>query len=87
MNFQEAFVKMLEGEKVRIADWDDEFFVEVVNRIIVDERGCNWLPAKWQVSEEWGIWNHKQVDITITMNGEKVDPKSISKETWENLRK
>ena len=29
----------------------------------------------------------KQVDITITMNGEKVDPKSISKETWENLRK
>ena len=29
----------------------------------------------------------KQVDITITMNGEKVDPKTISEETWENLRK
>jgi len=29
----------------------------------------------------------KKVEITIEMNGEKVDPKTFSKETWNNLRK
>ena len=95
MNFQEAFVEMLEGKKVRSVRWnynDGNEFIQITHTgnggKIVDERNKLYIPAVDTVEGDWEIWTpEKKVDITITMNGEKIDPKDISEETWERLRK
>ena len=68
------------GDEVNITDMYD-------NSIATSSSGSDWGRYECPFFCLEYIGKAKQVDITITMNGEKVDPKTISKETWENLRK
>ena len=59
MKMWEAIKSLEEGKKVRVVDWDENWFLYIDSHgYIVDEEGyCPAFNIKWQ---EWEIYNERK---------------------------
>ena len=63
MNFQEAYLRMLDGEKVKRYDWVTGCYIKIQNGVISDEGEDGYLPDRSEVENGWELYEEETIEI------------------------
>ena len=79
MNFQEAYLRMLDGKKVRNCKWVKGSFIEIkeggtYRTAITDDTWKQFLPDKTDVNGNWELYQEEE---TIEIDGKKFSVSTV----------